>query len=161
MELGQSIRRQRLVLRRHKPGQLFLCFPLLQLEAVDHISLDPTLLQPACQPEPVSTGLEGNADTLDNLPSRPCFLAPPGEQIQQRLRLRRQLLLRIARPTGYKTTDKPTGTAHLDCRDKRAILLKGDEGSAEVVELRHLGLSYRLGLKNPIDRASSLAAAAP
>jgi len=49
--------------------------------------------------------------------------------------------------TWHQATNCPTRRGQLDYNDQRAILLKGGEGMAEAIELQHLGLSYRCGLR--------------
>src|SRR6202011_3555201 len=97
------------------------------------------------------TGLVGNADPLDRVPRLSRFVTPPVKQLQQGQRLRRQLHPRLSQQSWNQTANQPALAAHLDYRDERAILFKGDEGSAEVIELRH-GALLSVRLRNPIDR---------
>jgi hypothetical protein len=68
----------------------------------------------------------------------PLRLLPPTlQKLQQRLRIRRQLL---HRSTGYakdETADKPARRAHLDHRYHRDILLEDDEGKAQIFNASH------------------------
>src|SRR4051794_1258618 len=64
---------------------------------MNDVGFDPARPQPAGQPEPVASGLEGDGDARDLAP-RLGRLAPPAlEQAQQRRRISRELLQRVAR----------------------------------------------------------------
>jgi hypothetical protein len=81
---------------------------------MNDVGFDPARPQPAGQPEPVASGLEGDGDARDLAP-RLGRLAPPAlEQAQQRRRISRELLQRVARNPGDDAGDEPTRSAHLD-----------------------------------------------
>ena len=63
--------------------------------------------------------------------------APALQQSKQRLFVRLQLLQRLALDPRDDPGDQPARLAHLDDRNERAILIKGGEGFAQVVRLRH------------------------
>jgi len=84
---------------------------------VDDIGLDPARPQPAGQPEPVASRLERDSDTCDLAPGLGRLAPPALEQAQQRRRISRKLLQRVARAPGDDAGDKPTRLAHLDDRD--------------------------------------------
>ena len=104
---------------------------------VDHMDFNPLLAQPPRQPEAVSAGLIGNTDALDRMACLRRLVTPPLQLLQQIIRRRRcQRLPRLPLQPGSQAANQPFLAAHLDCRDKRAILIKGGEGTAEVIELR-------------------------
>src|SRR5262249_44385269 len=104
---------------------------------VDGVGLPPSLAQPARQPEPVAPDLVGQNHPADR-PADPLRLLPPTlQKLQQRLRIRRQLLHRSTGNARDETADKPARRAHLDHRYHRAILLEDDEGTAQILNASH------------------------
>src|SRR3954454_5239075 len=126
---------------------------------MDDIGLHPAFSEPARQPEAVTPGLIGNDNALKR-PTRFCGLVPPTlQKPEQRVPIRLKLLQRLAVNPGHDPCHdpchEPACLAHLDHHNQGAILLKGSEGSAQVVRLWHGGTSSVLSSD---DRASPLAA---
>src|SRR3954471_17024296 len=122
---------------------------------MDDIGRHPAFSEPARQPEAVTPGLIGNDNALKR-PTRFCGLVPPTlQKPEQRVPLRLKFLQRLAVNPGHDPGHKPACLAHLDHHNQGAILLKGSEGSAQVVRLWHGGTSSVLSSD---DRASPLAA---
>src|SRR3954462_14966023 len=118
---------------------------------MDDIGLHPAFSEPARQPEAVTPGLIGNDNALKR-PARFCGLVPPTlQKPEQRVPLRLKFLQRLAVNPGHDPGHKPACLAHLDPHNQGAILLKGSEGSAQVVRLWHGGTSSVLSSD---DRAS-------
>src|SRR5271155_972213 len=70
-------------------------------------------------------------------PAPPRLLAPAVDQFEQLLRVRRQLLQRIARQARRARGDQPTRLAHFDDDDQRAILIQGGERLAQIDRFGH------------------------
>src|SRR3954453_20815480 len=122
---------------------------------MDDIGLHPAFSEPARQPEAVTPGLIGNDNALKR-PTRFCGLVPPTlQKPEQRVPIRLKFLQRLAVNPGHDPGHKPACLAHLAPHNQGAILLKGSEGSAQVVRLWHGGTSSVLSSD---DRASPLAA---
>src|SRR4051794_4180431 len=126
---------------------------------MDDIGLHPAFSEPARQPEAVTPGLIGNDNALKR-PTRFCGLVPPTlQKPEQRVPIRLKLLQRLAVNPGHDPCHdpchEPACLAHLDHHNQGAILLKGSEGSAQVVRLWLGGTSSVLSSD---DRASPLAA---
>src|SRR3954467_13320562 len=122
---------------------------------MDDIGLHPAFSEPARQPEAVTPGLIGNDNALKR-PTRFCGLVPPTlQKPEQRVPIRLKFLQRLAVNPGHDPRHEPACLAHLDHHNQGAILLKGSEGSAQVVRLWHGGTSSVLSSD---DRASPLAA---
>src|SRR3954452_15902445 len=122
---------------------------------MDDIGLHPAFSEPARQPEAVTPGLIGNDNALKR-PTRFCGLVPPTlQKPEQRVPIRLKFLRRLAITPGHDPRHEPACLAHLDHHNQGAILLKGSEGSAQVVRLWHGGTSSVLSSD---DRASPLAA---
>src|SRR3954464_8624687 len=126
---------------------------------MDDIGRHPAFSEPARQPEAVTPGLIGNDNALKR-PTRFCGLVPPTlQKPEQRVPIRLKLLQRLAVNPGHDPCHdpchEPACLAHLDHHNQGAILLKGSEGSAQVVRLWHGGTSSVLSSD---DRASPLAA---
>src|SRR3982751_6386467 len=122
---------------------------------MDDIGLHPAFSEPARQPEAVTPGLIGNDNALKR-PARLCGLVPPTlQKPEQRVPIRLKFLQRLAVNPGHDPGHEPACLAHLDHHNQGAILLKGSEGSAQVVRLWHGGTSSVLSSD---DRAGPLAA---
>src|SRR3954447_9797841 len=122
---------------------------------MDDIGRHPAFSEPARQPEAVTPGLIGNDNALKR-PTRFCGLVPPTlQKPEQRVPIRLKFLQRLAVNPGHDPGHEPACLAHLDHHNQGAILLKGSEGSAQVVRLWHGGTSSVLSSD---DRASPLAA---
>jgi hypothetical protein len=100
---------------------------------VDDVRFDAARPQPACQPETVPACLIGERDPGDRLAGGDRLVTPAMHELQERLRIGVELLLRLALDAGHEAGDEPTGPAHLDDHDKCCMLLKGGEGSAQVI----------------------------
>src|SRR5690348_15263838 len=106
---------------------------------MDDVSLDPTCLEPARQPEAVAAGFEGKRNPRDRA-AGPDRLIPPGMQhCNQPFWARLELLARLTLNPGKHAGDEPARLAHLEDGNDRAILVQGDEGPAQVVRLGHRG----------------------
>src|SRR6202049_2452424 len=106
---------------------------------MDHMCLHPTRTQPARQPEAVAAGFEGKRNTRDLATGPDRLIAPAMQQAKQPFGIRLQLLARLTLNAGKHTGNQPARLAHLDDGNDRAILVQGDEGSAQVVRLGHQG----------------------
>jgi hypothetical protein len=67
------------------------------------------------------------------------FVAPAVQQRKQPFWARLQLLARLTLNARNNAANKPARVAQLDHGNDRAILVKGHEGSAQVVRLGHRG----------------------
>src|SRR5271170_3776934 len=106
---------------------------------MDHVSLDATRLEPARQPEAVAAGLEGNRNPRDSAAGPDRLIPPAMQQGKQLFWARLQLLARLTLNPGKHAANQPARLAQFDDGDDRAILVQGDEGSAQVVRLGHRG----------------------
>src|SRR6202165_5821335 len=106
---------------------------------MDHVRLDPTHSQPTRQPEAVATGFEGQGNPRDLFTGPDCLIPPAMQQAKQPFGTRLQLLARLTLNAGKHTGNQPARLAHLDDGNHCAILVQGDEGSAQVVRLGHQG----------------------
>src|SRR5437868_5446179 len=106
---------------------------------MDHMRLHPTRPQPARQPEAIAAGFEGQRNPRDLAAGLDRLVAPTMQHAKQPFWARLQLLARLALNAGKHTGNQPTRLAHLDDGNDRAILVQGDEGSAQVVRLGHRG----------------------
>src|SRR3712207_2096777 len=104
---------------------------------MDDIRFNAARPQPARQPEAVAAGLEGDADTRDPTANPGRLVPPTPEQPEQRGLVGLDLLHGLALDGRDNASDKPARLAQLNDRDKRVILLQGNEASAQVVRLRH------------------------
>src|SRR6202140_1479086 len=109
---------------------------------VDDVGLDAACLEPTCQPEAVTAGLEGHRNALDPASCFLRFLPPSMQQVQQCALVDSELLQPLALDPRHNTGNEPARQAHLDDRDKRAARFEGGQGSAQVVELLH-GVFHR------------------
>src|SRR4029077_2352276 len=67
------------------------------------------------------------------------FIAPAMQQAKKPFRTRFQLLLRLTLNAGKHPGNQPARLAQLDDGNDCAILVQGDEGPAQVVQLGHRG----------------------
>src|SRR5450759_887692 len=109
---------------------------------VNDVGLDAARLEPACQPEAVTAGLEGDYNALDPASCFLRFLPPSMQQLQQCALVDRELLQRLALDARHDAGNEPARQAHLYDRDQRAVRFEGGEGSAQVVQLLH-GVLHR------------------
>src|SRR6202022_3767339 len=106
---------------------------------MDHVRLSPARLEPARQPEAVAGGFEGNRNPRDSAAGPDRLIPPAMQQAKQPFGTRLQLLARLTLNAGKHTGSQPARLAHLGDGNDRAILVQGDEGSAQVVGLGHQG----------------------
>src|SRR5437868_2637901 len=106
---------------------------------MDHVRFHPTCLEPACQPEAVAAGFEGNRNPRDRAAGPDRLVLPAMQQGKQPFWARLELLARLTLNPGKHAGDEPARLAQLDDGNDRAILVQGDEGSAQVVRLGHRG----------------------
>jgi hypothetical protein len=108
---------------------------------MDDMGLDTALPEPARQLEPVATGFEGQHDP----PDRPSCLHPSSRQRSSSLRSAdgsgSSFFCGCAQARETIAPTEPTRLAQLDSRDQGCILLKGDEGTAQVIDLGRHGTS--------------------
>src|SRR5438094_2306680 len=104
---------------------------------IDHVRFDPARIQPTRQPEAVAAGFEGQCNPRDLFTGPDRFIAPTMQQAKKPFRARFQLLLRLALNAGEHTGDQPARLAQLDDGNDCAIVVQGDEGPAQVVQLGH------------------------
>src|SRR5207248_10938596 len=94
---------------------------------------------PARQPEAVAAGFEGNRNPHDRAPGPDRLILPAMQQAKQPFWVRLELLARLTLNAGKHAGNEPARLAQLDDGYHRAILVQGDEGSAQVVRLGHRG----------------------
>src|SRR5437764_5420234 len=106
---------------------------------MDHVRFDAARIQPTRQPEAIAAGFEGQCNPRDLFTGPDRFIAPTMQQAKKPFRARFQLLLRLALNAGEHTGDQPARLAQLDDGNDCAIVVQGDEGPAQVVQLGHKG----------------------
>src|ERR1700756_4103262 len=106
---------------------------------VDHVSLYSTRRKPARQPEAVAAGFEGQRNPRDRVVGPDRLILPAMQQATQPFWARLELLARLTLNAGKHAGNEPARLAQLDDGNDRAILVQGDEGSAQVVRLGHRG----------------------
>src|SRR5438105_7578051 len=106
---------------------------------MDHVSLYSTRRKPARQPEAVAAGFEGKRNPRDRAAGPDRLILPAMQQGKQPFWARIELLARLTLNAGKHAGNEPARLAHLDDGYDRAILVQGDEGSAQVVRLGHRG----------------------
>src|SRR5947209_10925134 len=119
-----------------------------------HVSLYSTRRKPARQPKAVAAGFEGNRNPRDRAPGPDRLILPAMQQTKQPFGARLQLLVRLTLYAGKHAGNEPARLAQLDDGYDRAILVQGDEGSAQVVRLGHRGTPS-------LDAATKLPSSAP
>src|SRR6266481_6408414 len=106
---------------------------------MDHVRFDPARIQPTRQPEAIAAGFEGQCNPRDLFTGPDRFIAPAMQQAKKPFGTRFQLLLRLTLNAGKHTANQPARLAQLDDGNDCAILVQGDEGPAQVVQLGHRG----------------------
>src|ERR1700731_3696382 len=106
---------------------------------MDHVRLSPTRLKPARQPEAVAAGFEGNRNPRDSAAGPDRLIPPAMQQGKQPFWAWLQLLARLTLNAGKHTANQPARLAQLDHGNDGAILVQGDEGPAQVIQLGHQG----------------------
>jgi hypothetical protein len=106
---------------------------------MDHMRLNATRLEPARQPEAVAAGFKGQRNPRDRAAGLDCLIPPAMQHGKQPFWARLQLLARLTLNTRNDAANQPARLAQLDDGNNRAILVQGDEGSAQVVRLGHRG----------------------
>src|SRR5438045_8809739 len=120
---------------------------------MDHVRLDATRRKPAPQPAAVAAGIEGNRNPRDRATGPDRLILPAMQQAKEPFWARLELLARLTLNPGKHAGDEPARLAHLDDGYDRAILVQGDEGSAQVVRLGHSGTpSLNAATKLPFPR---------
>src|SRR5246127_5346413 len=104
---------------------------------MDHVRLYPTRRKPARQPEAVAAGFEGQRNPGDRAAGPDRLIPPAMQQAKQPFWARLEVLARLTLNARNHAGKQPARQAHLNYGDDRAILVKGDEGSAQVVRLGH------------------------
>ena len=97
------------------------------------VGLDPSGLQPTCQPETITTGLEGNDYSCDFVTGLGCFLSPAVQHLEQPFWVRRELLQWLALDTRKHSANQPSCQTEFDNCYQRPILIESDERPAEVI----------------------------
>src|SRR6516165_1410493 len=110
-----------------------------QTRRMDHVRLDATRRKPARQPEAVAAGFKGQRNPRDCAAGPDRLIPPAMQQDKQPFGVRLQLLAWLTLNAGKDTANQPARLAQLDYGNDRAIVVQGDEGSAQVVRLRHRG----------------------
>src|SRR6201984_755479 len=105
-----------------------------------HVSLYSPRHTPARQPKAVAAGFEGKRNPRDRAPGPDRLILPAIQQGEQPFWARLELLARLTLNAGKHAGNEPARLAQLDDGNDRAILVQGDEGSAQVVRLGHLAL---------------------
>src|SRR5215510_11518873 len=124
-----------------------LCAAMLpryrETRGMDHVSLDTTCLKPARQPEAVAAGFEGKRDPGDRVTGPDRLIPPAMQQSKQPFWARLQLFAWLTLNARNNAGNQPARVAQLDHGNDRAILVQGDEGSAQVIRLGHRGTPSR------------------
>src|SRR5438105_12044775 len=102
---------------------------------MDHVRLNPTHRKPARKPEAVAAGFDGNRNPRDRAAGPDRLILPAMQQTKEPFWARLELLARLTLNPGKHAGDEPARLAQLDDGNDRAILVQGDEGSAQVVRL--------------------------
>src|SRR5262247_2911576 len=102
---------------------------------MDHMRLDATRRKPARQPEAVAAGFEGKRDPGDRATGPDRLIPPAMQQSKQPFRARLQLFAWLT----LNARNQPARVAQLDHGNDRAILVQGDEGSAQSLPRRRPG----------------------
>ena len=108
---------------------------------MDHVRFDSARIQPTRQPEAIAAGFKGHCNPRDLFTGPDRFIAPAMQQAKKPFRTRFQLLLRLTLNAGKHPANQPARLAQLDDGNDCAILVQGDEGPAQVVQLGHSGHS--------------------
>jgi hypothetical protein len=103
---------------------------------MDHVSLDATRRKPARQPEAVAAGFEGKRNPRDRAAGPDRLILPAMQQAKQPLWARLQLLAWLTLIPGKHAGNEPARLAQLYDGNDRAILVQGDEGSAQSLPRR-------------------------
>src|SRR5207248_9359828 len=110
-----------------------------ETRGMDHVSLDAARRKPARQPKAVAAGFEGKRNPGDRAAGPDRLTLPAMQQSKQPFWVRLQLLARLTLNAGKHTANQPARVAQLDDGNDRAILVQGDEGSAQSLPRRRPG----------------------
>src|ERR671927_237831 len=102
---------------------------------MDDISFNATGPQPARQPEAVAPGLESHGDTADRAPGFGRLALPALQQSEEHRLIRIEPLQRVPLEPRNDAGHEPARLAHLDARNKRALLIQGGVRSVRSVWL--------------------------
>src|ERR1700757_460976 len=111
--------------------------------SMDHVRLDATRRKPARQPEAVAAGFEGQRNPRDCATGPNRLIPPAMQQSKQPFWARLQLFAWLTLNARNNAGNQPAPVAQLDHGNDRAILVQGDEGSAQVIRLGHRGTPSR------------------
>ncbi len=121
------------------------------------MSLDATRLEPARQPEAVATGFEGQRNPRDRAAGPDRLILPAMQQAKQPFWVRIELLAWLTLNAGKHAGNEPTRLAQLDDGNDRAILVQGDEGSAQSLPWRKPGsFGWGIAALHRLDAATKL-----
>src|SRR6516164_227455 len=105
---------------------------------MNDIRFDPSTAQPTRQPEPITTRFKRDDQSGDRVASCNRLIAPAVQQREQSFLVGGQLFQRFSLDTRNHSAYQPSSGTEFDNRYQCLILLKGDEGPAEVIfRLRH------------------------
>src|SRR6185369_6554390 len=110
-----------------------------EARGMDHVRLDATRRKPARQPKAVAAGFKGKRNPRDRAAGPDRLIPPAMQQGKHPFWARLKLLARLTLNPGKHAGNQPARLAQLDDSNDRAILVQGDEGSAQVVRLGHRG----------------------
>jgi len=113
---------------------------------VDDVHLDAASLQPPSQPKPVTSRLIGEGDASDRLARLHRLRFPALHKPQQRVRIGRKLLQRLASNARNQSSYQPARLAQLNDHDQTGILVKDGQRTAQVINLGHGGNLHQLHL---------------
>src|SRR5438128_6947459 len=99
----------------------------------------PRASKPARQPEAVAAGFKGKRNPRDSAAGPDRLIPPTMQHGKQPFWARLELLARLTLNAGKHTGHQPARLAQLDDGNDCAILVQGDEGPAQVVQLGHKG----------------------
>src|ERR1700686_1969502 len=108
---------------------------------MDDKGLDTASAQPAGQPESIPAGLESQNDPSDHSTAFHRTIPPTLHQTQQRRWIGIQFLQGSSFNARNKSGGEPACLAHLQHYNHGAILLEGDQRTAQVINLGHGGTS--------------------
>src|ERR1700693_1190686 len=100
---------------------------------MDHVRLDAAAREPAGNPETLAAGFVGDGNAGDWPPRFDRFTAPALEQGEQLIGVGPELLLGVALDARDQTGHEPALLTQIDHYDQSAKLVKGGEGSTQIV----------------------------
>jgi len=94
------------------------------------MDLNPARHEPSRKPKPIPAGFKGHDNPTDLAATFCTFVPPAIDQPQQGICISAKLLQWLLLKAWYEASNQPTLQAQFNNSHKRAILIKGDEGSA-------------------------------